>query len=211
MNKLNPVVGCLRGCTYCYAMKVHKKRHKEYLKGKLQNYPQYAKPFNILQYFPERLKTIPKNPKRYKKIFMNSVSDIFYWQDRWLIDTLGMCSERQNIDFMFCTKSVEVYDKRYWSKNCQLGVTLTGKEHSDKYNYVLKHHPNNYKFASIEPLLDNIEFDLSIFDLIIVGADSSKNPIIPKKDWIQSIEHPNIHYKKNIKVFINDNNSTIIS
>ena len=33
----------------------------------------------------------------------------------------------------------------------------------------------------------------------IVGADSRKNGIAPKKEWIESIQNPNIHFKKNIQ------------
>lgn len=201
-HTLNPVVGCLRGCWYCYAMEVHTKRHKAYLEGKLQHCPQYAKPFNVLQWFSERIDTIPQNPKKPMKIFLNSVSDICFWEDSWLLHTLETCYSRPNVNFMFCTRDVKVYHRRHWPKNCQLGVTLTGKENSNNYNYILKKHPNNWKFASIEPLLGKIEFDLSIFDLVIVGAMTGPGAFKPKKEWIESIKHPNIHYKNNIKKYL---------
>lgn len=75
----NPIVGCKQiasGCGRCYAKSLHDKRHKAYLAGaKLP--AQYAKPFEDVQLFPDRL----GGPLRRKKptfYFVNSVSDVFH-------------------------------------------------------------------------------------------------------------------------------------
>lgn len=75
----NPIVGCKQiasGCGRCYAKSLHDKRHKAYLAGaKLP--AQYAKPFEDVQLFPDRL----DGPLRRKKptfYFVNSVSDVFH-------------------------------------------------------------------------------------------------------------------------------------
>jgi len=42
----------------------------------------------------------------------------------------------------------------------------------------------------------NLKFTLN--PVIIVGAMTGAGAIPPKQEWIESIIHPNIHYKKNI-------------
>jgi protein gp37 len=76
----NPVVGCTKvseGCKNCYAERDHNKRHKAFQEGKLQNVPQYAKPFNQVQLIDSRLDQ-PCRWKRPRKIFVNSQSDLFH-------------------------------------------------------------------------------------------------------------------------------------
>jgi len=65
------------GCKHCYAKTVHDKRHKAYLAGKLQNIPQYAKPFEQVQLMHERL-MLPLKWKQPRTVFVNSVSDLFH-------------------------------------------------------------------------------------------------------------------------------------
>jgi protein gp37 len=76
----NPVVGCTKvsqGCKNCYAETVHDRRHKGYLAGKLQNIPQYAKPFRTVQLLPARL-TQPLKWREPRTVFVNSMSDLFH-------------------------------------------------------------------------------------------------------------------------------------
>lgn len=76
----NPVVGCTKvspGCKHCYAEELHDRRHKAYTEGKLQNLPQYAKPFRKVQLMHERL-TLPLKWKQPRTVFVNSMSDLFH-------------------------------------------------------------------------------------------------------------------------------------
>src|SRR4051812_18556853 len=75
----NPVVGCTKvsqGCKHCYAKTIHDLRHKAHLAGKAVA-PQYAQPFETVQLKPERL-TAPLGWRQPKRIFVNSVSDLFH-------------------------------------------------------------------------------------------------------------------------------------
>lgn len=75
----NPTVGCDRispGCAKCYAKELHDKRHKAFLDGK-DVAPQYAQPFEVLQMLDNRLDA-PLRWKKPRRIFVNSVSDLFY-------------------------------------------------------------------------------------------------------------------------------------
>lgn len=76
----SPIVGCTKvseGCRNCYAFSLHEKRHKAFQEGKLQNIPQYAQPFNKIQLLEDRLQQ-PLKWKRPRKIFVNSLSDLFH-------------------------------------------------------------------------------------------------------------------------------------
>lgn len=75
----NPVVGCTKispGCKNCYAKTLHDQRHKAHGEGKRVP-PQYAHPFEVVQTMPDRL-TDPLSWRAPKKVFVNSVSDLFH-------------------------------------------------------------------------------------------------------------------------------------
>lgn len=103
----NPVTGCTKvseGCRNCYAFELHEVRHRAYLKGK--NLPrQYAKTFNEIQIFPNRLEQ-PLKWKKPRKIFVNSMSDLFHDQipDEYLDQVFAVmlaCATLDNFDHTF--------------------------------------------------------------------------------------------------------------
>jgi len=51
--------------------------------------------------------------------------------------------------------------------------------------------------VKLKPVMDTL-------DLVIVGAmtGNGKKNVIPKKEWIENIIHPNIFYKNNIKKYL---------
>lgn len=196
----NPVYGCLRGCEYCYARELHNKRMKAKMAGKKLPV-QYDKPFNEIQYFPERL-NIPKKSNIIKKIFVGSMSDIFYWDADYMERVLDVCSSRPEMTFMFLSKFPSVYRRFKYSQNCMLGVTVTSNIDHLKTDLLLKYVSYSLSlpktFVSIEPILGDCSgLDLTDIDLVIVGPDTRKGTEPPKKEWIESIKHPNIHYKNN--------------
>ncbi len=74
---LNPFVGCSEGCPWCYAAKLHNRRHEAWKGGRWPSAPkQYHFPFNVVQFHADRLKT-PMKWLKPKRIFLNSMTDIF--------------------------------------------------------------------------------------------------------------------------------------
>lgn len=77
----NPVVGCTKvsqGCKNCYAKALHDMRHQAHQRGKKMA-PQYAVPFGQVQTIPGRISS-PYRWKKPRRIFVNSVSDLFHEQ-----------------------------------------------------------------------------------------------------------------------------------
>lgn len=169
---INPVVGCPRGCEYCYARKINDRFHIV---------PDFSKP----QFFPGRLKALES--KKPKSIFMDSVSDWAFWTDaqREQVMRAIMCNPQHK--YIFLTKSAEFDDSRYLT-SVYSGYTVTTQASMGEYNGV-------QDFLSIEPILEPINLNVlmclnhSYLKQIIIGAETGnrKNKVIPRKEWIDSL------------------------
>lgn len=175
---LNPVIGCPRGCEYCYARKMN---------IRFKWIPDFSKQ----QYFPEKFDDLFKI-KKPSKIFVGSISDICYWKREWILDTIDFCKTYKEHELMFLTKSPWIYNNFKWPKNCTLGLTLTGTEkylnHKGLVGDLIRN-PNK-KFISIEPILGPIWNVEQIFiDQVFVGPKTNPENIKPKPEWIESVRH----------------------
>ena len=185
----NPVTGCKRNCSYCYAHKIHKRFYKT--------------PFSDIVLHPERL--YDKMPKEPSKIFVGSMSDCAYWTvDMW-DKIIPICRNNPQHTFMFLSKCPTAYDGIIFPKNCMQGLTLT-LEGKSKYSEYLKFTLYNRPFLSIEPLLGCLDFEPKTIEIVIVGAMTGNGAIKPKKEWIESIKDnvydKLIYWKKNIKEYL---------
>lgn len=192
----NPIVGCKHNCWYCYA-----KRMNDRFK--------WIKKWDEPKIFHDRISK-PKLPKKPSKIFVCSIADLFgdWVPEDWICAVLEVVKEYPQHTFQFLTKNPKRYLKFDFPENCWLGVTITTNQDyaggSQKAIEVLLQKPN-YTFISFEPLMGDVS-DINIMGIneIIIGAMTGmeKKNVIPKKEWIDSIRHPNIFYKNNIKKFL---------
>jgi protein gp37 len=115
-----------------------------------------------------------------------------------IIETVRTASQHT---FMFLSKNPIKYYEYYWPVNAWLGATVESRSKLHRLD-TINVNKNNHRFVSIEPILGPFqENDFKGMDLVIVGRDSSPKAKFPYKDWITSINHPNVHIKKDLKVF----------
>jgi len=196
----NPITGCANNCTYCYAKGICSRFHKQWEKKphELIN-AKLDKPFDP-KLWPDRLKE--KMPKKPSKIFIGSMAGMFESQipNCEIENILKVVRNNPQHTFQFLTKNPKRYLDFDFPENCWLGTTVD-YPNQDRVNWLKK--KNNYKFISFEPLLDDMSgLDISDINLVIIGAMTGRGSTVPKKEWINSIRHPNIIYKNNIKKYL---------
>ena len=214
----NPVWGCLNNCEYCYARKIAKFRYgviteKEYrythkylinshIEWKvLENRLKGFKPTFLHSHFNKKF---PKKPQR---IFVGSMSEIYYWEDKWLEKVLEKVKLYPQHTFQFLTKYPQVYLNYDFPKNCWLGTTVTTNIDA-KYLSIFHNIgavKGNIYYYSIEPFLDKIDSKLlEGIDWVIIGAETGnrKGKVIPSLEWVANIA--NYCSENNIPVYIKD-------
>lgn len=174
----NPVWGCKNNCPYCYARKINDR----FKKIENWNNPEWIE--------SNFLKEFPKKPKR---IFVNSMSDISFWKPEWMVKVLGKIYDNPQHMFMFLTKDPSVYSRyefSYFTPNVWLGVTISKENFLENIPLSFMFESDSPVFFSLEPLSGKIDFEYYPKpDWLIVGAESGnrKNKIIPQPEWIESL------------------------
>lgn len=190
---INPVVGCKNGCKYCYA---------EIINTRFKLIPCWREP----KFFPEKMK--PLKTKKRKSIFMDSMSDIGWWEHGWCVKIAEVMEKYSQHNYIFLTKCYKALELasidlgKNYLKNTFFGVSITTQEQLNaysKFNYAKKY----CDFFSIEPIFEPITIPTDIMPkAIIVGAETGnrKGKVIPQKEWINSlVKQADAH---NCKVFI---------
>ena len=200
----NSVWGCRNNCEYCYARKIAKRfaipmsnreiafTGRVVFRGtedisleKIRNF----EPFFLESQFHKKF---PKKPQR---IFVGSMSEIYYWEKEWIEMVIEKVKQYPQHTFQFLTKDPEVYNEWVFPENCWLGVTVTKKDDikKDSLDHLNDSHLFKKTFISFEPLLEEINPNDYIgfwdIDWVIIGAETGnrKGKIIPKKEWVENI------------------------
>jgi len=185
----NPITGCRRGCSYCYARRIHERFNKT--------------PFSEIIFHPKRMYDLDKL-KGGEIVFVGSMSDIEYWNPENTKAILKDCSACPKTTFMFLSKSCFSYRGFLWPPNTMQGLTIThGLFQSGPLRDMGIHRRS---FLSIEPLMGIVGDIPSHFEKIIVGAMTGPGAKPPEKKWIQSVINnvpaDKIFWKSNINEYL---------
>ena len=197
----NPVWGCKSTkCPFCYA------RNKVFPLSKYAKTHDFNTPFLV----PDNLNK--KFAKKTQRVFVNSMSDIMYWEPEWWEMVIDRIGEHPEIDFIFLTKGGwEAYHDTGidFPYNCILGITVTG---GDLGSIV---HPTYREMGckwllNIEPILTPIPMLpfaklLHGYDWLIIGAETGgvkgRKPVMAVYNMMQDIINYAIEARK--PLFIN--------
>jgi protein gp37 len=188
----NPIRGCTKispGCAHCYA-----ETFSERFRG-VKGHP-FEQGFD-LRTIPDKLEA-PLGWKKPKRIFVNSMSDLFHEgitesyiesvarvmvQANWhTYQVLTKRSERMrdllNSRLRFAAEQPHIW----W------GVSVENKADGVPRISHLRAAAACIRFLSIEPLLEDLgEFDLSGIHWVIVGGESGHGARPMKREWVVSI------------------------
>lgn len=192
---VNAVVGCPRGCEYCYARRMNK-RFK------------WVDDWNEPQFFPERLKAFES--KTPKSVFINSMSDIAYWTRKQVLKLFYAMIENPQHRYIALTKNYErwceVRDEAVSSTTADFSILndifFVGRT-IDRNDRI----PDDFitaDFINIEPIEEEIEterlvgcieydggsgLELPMGRAIIIGAETGnrKEKVVPQKHWIDKL------------------------
>lgn len=186
----NPIMGCKNNCSYCYGKTLNQRF-------------EFVKEWSVPQFFPEKLKE-PFGLKNPSSIFVGSMCDIMGdgVQYQWIEQVIDVAEKLPQHRFLFLTKLFDRFIHYRFPANCWLGATITKPSDWNIIYQIAVESVPNHTFASVEPLLgDFTGFDFKDFDYVIVGAMTGAKAIKPTEEWIDSIKHRNIFYKKNLYKF----------
>ena len=167
------MTGCTKvspGCAHCYAeaITLRFKRGGPFLPGKTTVY-----------LHPDRLR-VPISWKRPRRIFVNSMSDLFH-EDiplSFVLDVFSVMNQAKHHIFQILTKRPQrllaVADLLSWPKHVWIGVSVENQLWADRRVPLLKRVPAAIRFVSCEPLLKPIDLShhLDGVDWVIVGGES---------------------------------------
>lgn len=179
----NPTTGCEKisaGCQNCYAEIMHRR-----LRG--MGHEKYKGLFNVPRCWPDELKrNFGKKPK---KIFVNSMGDLFHSDisTYFIYHVMEVIEENPQHIFQILTKRPERIGCAILPDNVWLGVTIEDNSQIKRIEY-LKRANVKVKFISFEPLLEYMEIiDITGIDWVIVGAETGPGARYMQIGWARNI------------------------
>lgn len=184
----NPVAGCTGSCPYCYARKMAHRFHRDFT------------PHWVERNFERKF---PHDPSM---IFVNSMSDVAEWDDKWSLRVFKRIEENPEHLFLFLTKRSEKLGWYNRPSNVLLGASVTDQESYMAESFQVAE--GTIQFLSVEPLLGEIDMGEmtcgQVIRWIIVGAETGnrKGRVIPKYEWLKNIAA--FCYSNNIPLFFKE-------
>ncbi len=184
----NPVTGCTKvsqGCKNCYALRMAKRL-------KAMGSPRYANGFKVTLH-PD-LVELPKQWKRGRRIFVNSMSDLFHPNVpvefiQAVFKTMNECPQHT---FQVLTKRskrlVDLGPELEWTRNIWMGVSVEDERVIQRIDD-LRRTPALVRFLSCEPLIGPLDrMNLDGIHWVIAGGESGPRSRPMEADWVRSIQ-----------------------
>lgn len=180
----NPITGCTKcsaGCQNCYAATFAKRLHA-------MGNKRYKNGFHVTVH--KDLFARPLEWKTPKRIFVNSMSDLFHEDipDEDILALFKLMNKAHWHIFQILTKRAErllkLNKKISWTDNIWMGVSVENKD-AVKRSKLLKKTDARIKFISAEPLLEAVpNLNLDGIDWLIVGGESGPRCRPIKEEWV---------------------------
>ena len=183
----NPVTGCDKvspGCAHCYAERMAKRLH-----GMGQS--NYRNGFELtLQ--PQMLE-LPLHWKRPRRIFVNSMSDLFHADVplEFIKAVFDVMRRAHWHEFQILTKRserlAELDSELLWPLNVWMGVSVESAQFLQRIPHLAETRAR-VKFLSLEPLLGPLPgLALDGIDWVIVGGESGPSARPMNVEWVAGI------------------------
>ena len=191
----NPTTGCNKvspGCKHCYAERMSKRLHAMGVK-------KYANQFELALH--ENALEIPLHWKKPRKIFVNSMSDLFHTDipEEFIQKVFAVMRDAYWHQYQILTKRserlLELDSQIDWPNNVWMGVSVESKKFAYRIDHLQKTHAY-IKFLSLEPLLGPLSnLNLVNIDWVIVGGESGPKSRHMKREWVLDIRDQCLQYE----------------
>ncbi|PWK13469.1 DUF5131 family protein [Tumebacillus permanentifrigoris] len=183
----NPVTGCTKlseGCRNCYAHRMAKRLHA-------MGNNRYANGFDVTLHWD--LINLPLSWKKPRRIFVNSMSDLFHESvpDEFIISVFNTMNQAYWHTFQILTKRserlLELSKNLTWTSNIWQGVSIENNEVLLRIEH-LRSTPAVIRFLSLEPLLGPLNsLNLDNIHWVIVGGESGPKARPMENEWVRNI------------------------
>lgn len=196
----NPVVGCSvmsAGCTNCYAMEMARRLEAmgiEKYRGLTRKSGKRTVWKGVVREDRAALE-IPFRWKRPKKIFVNSMSDLFHDRvsEAFIADVWSVMEQTPHHHYQILTKrpdrmaEVVTHSIRKVLPNVWLGTSIENSAVAARADDLRKV-PAKIRFISFEPLIGSVgSIDFTGIQWAIVGGESGRSARAIREEWIDEI------------------------
>ena len=196
----NPVAGCsivTTGCTHCYAMEMAKRLEAmgvEKYAGLTRRSGKRTVWNGVVKEDRDAL-ALPLGWRKPRKIFVNSMSDLFHEQvsDTHIMDVWQVMRDTPRHNYQILTKRPERMAEIVSNKiktvlpNVWLGTSVENEDVVGRLDH-LRRIPAAIRFISFEPLIGPVgRVDLSGLHWAIVGGESGRAARPIREEWIDEI------------------------
>lgn len=191
----NPVTGCTKvspGCKHCYADRMAKRLQA-------MGQARYRNGFALT--LQDDVVELPLRWKKPKRIFVNSMSDLFHRDVplEYIRRCFEVMEQASQHTFQVLTKRAErleeVAEELPWPDNVWIGVSVENEDYTWRIGHLQAVRNARVRFLSVEPLLGPIRrLPLQGIHWVIVGGESGPGARPMQEEWVTTIRDRCLKY-----------------